>query len=89
MGEYKEGGLEVRPGRVEDRREVTSRKIEVEEGKVRVEREEDRRAEECKVVGPELEPEKEEDRNVGDDPGEAGMFVENEAEEEGEGEVDD
>ena len=65
MEEHKEGGLEVPPGMVEDRvedreedrREVTSMKIEVEECKVRVEREEDRRAEECKVEGQELQPE--------------------------------
>ena len=87
MGEYKEGGLEggleVRLVREEGRREVNLRKIEVEGCKVRVEREE-----ECKVVGLELQAEKEEDRGVADDPGEAGMFVGNEAEAEGEVEGD-
>ena len=70
--------------------------IEVEECKVRVERVEDRVvarmaltvAEECKVVGLELQLEEEGDRSVVDDPGEAGRFVENELEE-GEEEEDD
>ena len=71
-------------------------KREVEECKVRVERVEDRVvarmaltvAEECKVVGLELQAEKEEDRGVGDGLGEAGTFVGNVAEEEGEVEDD-
>lgn len=50
---------------------------------MRVEMVEDRRAEECQVAGLE-----EEDRRVGDDPGEAGMFAGNEAEEAGEEEDD-
>ena len=100
VAECKEGGLEVPLGRVEDRVEdrvvVTMLKIEVGECKVLVEKVGDRVVakmvltvvEECKVEGLELQPE-EEDRSVGDDPGEAVRFVGNDVEEEGEEEEDD